>query len=64
MGYVEKLLAQEERIVFVTRLHWLSLLTTFLIDGIIMLVLVALVTGGVLLSGPLRAVTRVGERLV
>ena len=53
MGYVERLLAEGERVVFVTRRHWLALLTTILVDAGIALVIVALSVGGFLFSPPL-----------
>jgi hypothetical protein len=52
MGYVERLLAKDERIVFVARRHWLALLPTILIDAGIALVILVLSVGGVFLSPP------------
>jgi uncharacterized membrane protein YdbT with pleckstrin-like domain len=53
MGYVERLLAEDERVVFVTRRHWLALLTTILVDVGIAVVIVALSVGGFVFSPPL-----------
>lgn len=53
MGYIERLLAQNERIVFVTRRHWVSLLPVILIDLGIAIVIIALSVGGALIAPPL-----------
>ncbi len=42
MGYLENLLARNERIVVVTRQHWITLLGTVLVNGFIALLLVAI----------------------
>ena len=47
MGYVEKLLIPGEKILFVTRRHWLALLPAILIDLGIAIVIVALAVAGV-----------------
>ncbi len=52
MSYIERLLAQNERIVFVTRRHWVSLLPTILIDLGIAIVITALSVGGALIAPP------------
>ncbi|MBC7227551.1 MAG: PH domain-containing protein [Thermoflexales bacterium] len=52
MGYIERLLAQNERIVFVTRPHWVSLLPVILIDLGIAIVIIALSVGGALIAPP------------
>jgi hypothetical protein len=41
MGYIESLLGRNERIVFVTRQHWLVLVLAALIDGFLTLVILA-----------------------
>lgn len=48
MGYVERLLAEGERIVFVTRRHWLALLQTILVDLGLTIIIVALALTGAL----------------
>jgi len=53
MGYVERLLAQNERIVLITRRHWLVLLPVILIDLGIAIVIIALSVGGALVAPPL-----------
>ncbi|MDW8068368.1 MAG: PH domain-containing protein [Anaerolineae bacterium] len=53
MGYIERLLAQNERIVFVSRRHWVSLLPTILVDLGVAIVIVALSVGGALFAPPL-----------
>jgi len=53
MGYIESLLAEDERIVFSTRQHWLVLLPTILIDAGLAVVVVAFSTVGFLVSPPL-----------
>ncbi len=53
MGYIERLLAQNERIVFTTRRHWVSLLPVILIDMGIAIVIIALSVGGALIAPPL-----------
>jgi len=51
MSYVEKLLARNERIVRITRDHWITLLPTILIDAAIIIVIIGLsAAGGTLLS--------------
>lgn len=52
MGYIEKLLAKNERVVFVTRHHWLALLPTILIDIGLAVVIVALSVLGFIFSPP------------
>ncbi len=52
MSYVEKLLAKGERIVFVTRRHWLSLLPAILIDAGLVIVIVAFSILGFIFSPP------------
>jgi len=47
MGYVQKLLVPGEKIVFVTRRHWVALLPTILADLGISIVVIALVVAGV-----------------
>jgi len=49
MGYVEKLLAQGEQVVFVTRRHWITLLPVILVDLGIVIVVIALSVAGTLL---------------
>jgi uncharacterized membrane protein YdbT with pleckstrin-like domain len=53
MGYIERLLAQNERIVLITRRHWLVLLPVILIDLGIAIVIIALSVGGALVAPPL-----------
>ncbi|HEC36560.1 MAG TPA: PH domain-containing protein [Anaerolineae bacterium] len=52
MSYVERLLAQDERVVFVTRQHWLTLLPAILVDVGLAIVITALSVGGYVLSPP------------
>jgi len=52
MKYVERLLACNERIVRVARDHWITLLSTILVDVAISIVVVGLVVLGSLLSPP------------
>ncbi len=52
MGYIDRLLAQNERIVFVTRPHWVSLLPVILIDLGIAIVIIAFSVGGALIAPP------------
>ena len=52
MSYLEKLLACNERVVRITRDHWITLLPTILIDGAISIVIVGLVVLGSILSPP------------
>lgn len=52
MNYVEKLLARNERIVRITRDHWITLLPTILIDAAIIIVIIGLSTLGIVLSPP------------
>jgi len=47
MGYVEKLLVPGEKILFVTRRHWLALLPTILVDLGVAIVIVAAAVAGV-----------------
>lgn len=42
MGYVDKLLAQGERIVFETRRHWLAMVPTILVDVILVVAVIVL----------------------
>jgi uncharacterized membrane protein YdbT with pleckstrin-like domain len=51
MSYVQKLLASNERVVRVSRDHWIVLLTTILIDGLIGLIVVGLSIVGAVFSG-------------
>jgi len=53
MNYVEKLLTRSERIVFVARDHWITLLPVFLIDLAVSVVIVGLSVLGAKLSPPL-----------
>lgn len=53
MGYIQQLLAQNERIVFVSRRHWISLLPTILVDLGVAIVIGALSVGGALFAPPL-----------
>ncbi len=53
MGYVDRLLAREEKIVFVTRQHWISLLPTILVDLGIAIVIIAFSVAGTLFAPPL-----------
>lgn len=53
MGYVERLLAQNERIIFISRRHWISLFPTILVDLGVAIVIVALSVGGALIAPPL-----------
>ncbi len=53
MGYIERLLAENERIVFVTRSHWISLLPVILTDLGIAIVIIAFSVGGALIAPPL-----------
>jgi len=55
MDYVEKLLAQGERIVFVTRRHWLAVLPTILVDVGVAVVILAFSLAGALLLNPFSA---------
>ncbi|MGQ9466361.1 MAG: PH domain-containing protein [Anaerolineae bacterium] len=52
MGYIERLLAQNERIVFVTRPHWVSFLPVILVDLGIAIVIIAFSVGGALIAPP------------
>lgn len=52
MGYIERLLAQNERIVFVTRPHWTSYLPVILVDLGIAIVIIAFSVGGALIAPP------------
>lgn len=52
MGYIERLLAQNERIVFVTRPHWISYLPVILVDLGIAIVIIAFSVGGALIAPP------------
>ncbi len=52
MGYIDRLLAQNERIVFVTRPHWVSFLPVILIDLGAAIVIIALSVGGALIAPP------------
>ncbi len=52
MGYVEKLLAREERIVFATRQHWFALVPTIVVDTALCIVILAASIGGFLISPP------------
>lgn len=51
MSYVEKLLASNERVVRIARDHWIVLLTTILIDGVVSLIIIALSIIGSVFSG-------------
>ena len=51
MSYVEKLLAKNERVVRVSRDHWIVLLATILIDGVVSLIILALSIIGAVASG-------------
>lgn len=53
MGYVDRLMAQNERVVFITREHWITLLSTILIDLGIAIVIIALSVAGTLFAPPL-----------
>jgi uncharacterized membrane protein YdbT with pleckstrin-like domain len=53
MGYVDRLMAQNERIVFITREHWITLLSAILIDLGIAIVIIALSVAGALFAPPL-----------
>jgi len=46
MGYLERLMGKNEKIVFTTRQHWIMIIGTFLVNGFIILVLWGI--GGVL----------------
>ena len=46
MGYVEKLLARGERIVFVTRQHWFALVPAIVVDAVLVIVILAASVGG------------------
>lgn len=52
MNYAEKLLARNERIVRITRDHWITLLPTILIDVAASIVIIGLATLGIVLSPP------------
>lgn len=52
MGYIERLLAQNEHIVFVTRPHWTSYLPVILVDLGIAIVIIAFSVGGALIAPP------------
>ena len=52
MSYVGKLLASNERIVWVVRDHWITLLPAILVDTAIAIVIVALSILGIVLSPP------------
>lgn len=52
MNYVEKLLANNERVVWIVRDHWIALLPTVLVDLAISIVIVGLAVLGILLSPP------------
>ncbi len=53
MGYVDRLMAQNERVVFITRQHWITILPTVLIDLGIAIVIIALSVAGALFAPPL-----------
>ena len=52
MSYVDKLLISDERIVRITRDHWITLLATILIDIALSIVIIGLSVMGVILSPP------------
>jgi uncharacterized membrane protein YdbT with pleckstrin-like domain len=54
MGYVDSLLGRNERLVFVTRQHWIQLIPVGVVDA---LIVAALIVAGVLLSGVTAGVT-------
>jgi len=51
MGYLENLLARNERIVIVTRQHWMTLVSTWLINGFIAALLVTIAVVLLVLPG-------------
>ncbi len=51
MDYIKQLLGQGEKIVLVTRRHWVTLLPTILIDSGLVVVILALSIAGALISG-------------
>lgn len=53
MGYIERLLATGEKVVFITRQHWIALLPTILADLAIAIVIIALSVAGALFAPPL-----------
>lgn len=52
MSYIEKLLARNERVVWVVRDHWVALLPAILVDTAISIVIVGLSVLGIILSPP------------
>jgi len=52
MGYLQKQLIKDERIVLTTRRHWIVLLPTILVDASVAIVITALSVSGFLLSPP------------
>ncbi len=50
MDYIAQLMATGEKVVFVTRRHWLALLPAILIDLAVVIVIVALSVGGAFLN--------------
>lgn len=51
MSYVEKLLAKNERVVRTSRDHWIVLLPTILVDGVVSFIILALSIVGAVFSG-------------
>jgi len=56
MGYVENLLAENEEVVYTTRDHWIVLLTVFLIDAAVSIVIIGLTVLGTMFAPPWPAV--------
>ena len=52
MNYVNKLLSKSERVVCITREHWVALLLPILVDVAICIVVVGLSVAGIILSPP------------
>ena len=52
MGYIEKLLTPNERIVRVARDHWITLLPTIIVDAALSIVIIGLSAAGIILSPP------------
>lgn len=53
MGYVNRLMARGERVVFITRQHWITLLPIILADLVIAIVIIAFSVAGTLFAPPL-----------
>jgi uncharacterized membrane protein YdbT with pleckstrin-like domain len=52
MSYIDELLISDERVVRITRDHWITLLTTILVDVVLSVVIIGLSVMGVILFPP------------